>query len=263
MTESHSFIDISQDGGIQHIVFNRPEKKHALTHAMYSALNAAVRAAEADPAVRVLLISGSQGMFTAGNDLQDFLQHPPENLQAPVFLLLEALRTASKPIVAAVQGPAVGIGSTLLLHCDLVYCDDSARFRLPFVSLGLCPEAGSSYLLPLIAGHRKAAELLLLGEVFDAATALDVRLVNKVLPGAELLDYAQAKARQLAAQPAASVRLTKALMKKAGAAQFQEFMAYEGEQFIARVSSPEAREAFSAFMEKRAPDFSRFNEPQK
>jgi len=175
-----------------------------------------------------------------------------------VFILLQKLLYASKPIVAAVSGPAVGIGTTMLLHCDLVYADNTARFRLPFVSLGLCPEAGSSVLLPMLAGYHRAAELLLLGEVFDVATARDIGLVNSIVPAAELQEYALGRARQLAAQPPASVRLTKALMKHAQKSTVAEAMTRESGHFVQRLHSPEAKEAMSAFMEKRLPDFSRF-----
>lgn len=257
MTENH--VVITQQDGICQILMNRPDKKHALTHAMYTQMYQAVEAAEADPAVRVIYFTGSEGAFTSGNDMKDFLQNPPKGQDAPVFHLLNALLNAKKPIVAAVSGVAVGIGTTMLLHCDLVYCDETARFQLPFVSLGLCPEAGSSLLLPLLAGYHKAAEILMLGEAFDAATAKEISLVNAVLPAAELQDKAMARARQLAAQPAASVRLTKALMKRSVRNTLTELMGHEGEHFVGRLTSPEAKEAMGAFVEKRKPDFSKFN----
>lgn len=258
-TQTDNMVLLSRDGSIQQIFLNRPDKKHALTHAMYTRLHEAISAAEADPAVRVIYISGTSGIFTAGNDMKDFLEQPLQNLEAPVFRLLQVLMRAQKPVVAAVSGPAVGIGTTMLMHCDLVYCDETARFQLPFVNLGLCPEAGSSLLLPLLAGYHKAAEILMLGEAFDAATAASFHLVNAVLPADALQTTALERARKLAAQPPASVRLTKALMKRSWAAVLPELLQHEGEHFIARLSSPEAKEAMGAFVEKRKPDFSGFS----
>lgn len=247
--------------GILRVEICRPDKKNALTGPMYAALADAFEAAERDSAVRVLLIHGQPGMFTAGNDLADFLENPPVNDDPPppVFRFLQALPRLTKPLVAAVSGAAVGIGTTMLLHCDLVYAGESARFQLPFVKLGLCPEAASSLLLPALAGHLRAAEILLLGEPFDAAKALEIGLVNAVLPDAVMLEHAMTQARKLAAQPAAAVRITKQLMKCAQAALVEQTMREEGRHFKARLVSPESREAFTAFFEKRKPDFSRFN----
>lgn len=251
-------ILVQTENHICQIQLHRPDKKHALTHAMYGGLASAIQAADEDPAVRVIYLTGTEGCFTAGNDMGEFLNDPPAGPEAPVFRLLETAMRARKPIVAAVSGIAVGIGTTILLHCDLIYCDDTARFRLPFVNLGLCPEAGSSLLLPLLAGYPRAAELLLLGDVFDAAKAREIGLVNAVLPAAELQAYALGRAQQLAAQPAASVRLSKQLMKQNLLTVLPALMREEGDQFIQRLSSPEAREAMGAFVEKRKPDFSRF-----
>jgi len=245
--------------GILRVEIFRPEKKNALTGPMYAALADAFVAAERDPAVRVVLIHGQPGVFTAGNDLTDFLDNPPlaEDPPAPVFRFLQAFSTLTKPFVAAITGPAVGIGTTLLLHCDLVYAGVSAKFQLPFVNLGLSPEAASSLLLPVLAGHVRAAEILLLGEAFDAEKAREIGLINAVLPDADVLDHALAQARKLAAQPSASVRLTKQLMKRAQAALIEQTMLEEGRHFRTRLLSPEAKEAFAAFLEKRKPDFSR------
>ena len=259
-TASPLIVTEIQDAVLR-VEIRRPDKKNALTGPMYALLADAFEAAERDPGVRVILIHGQSGMFTAGNDLADFLDNPPVNDDPPppVFRFLEAFRTLTKPFVAAVSGVAVGVGTTMLLHCDLVYAGASAKFQLPFVNLGLCPEAASSLLLPALAGHARAAEILLLGEPFDAAKAREIGLVNAVLPDAEVLDHAMAQARKLASQPAASVRLTKRLMKQAQAALVEQTMREEGRHFRARLVSPESREAFTAFFEKRKPDFSRFN----
>ena len=261
MSAASALVVTEMMDGVLRVEIRRPEKKNALTGPMYAVLADAFEAAERDPGVRVVLIHGQPGLFTAGNDLGDFLQNPPlsDDPPPPVFRFLEAFRTLSKPFVAAVSGPAVGVGTTMLLHCDLVYAGESARFQLPFVNLGLCPEAASSLLLPALAGHARAAEMLLLGEPFDAAKALEVGLINAILPDATVLEHAMAQARKLATQPAASVRLTKLLMKRAQAALVEQTMREEGRHFKVRLVSPESKEAFSAFFEKRKPDFSRFN----
>ena len=207
--------------------------------------------------MRAVLFHGQAGVFTAGNDIEDFMKRPPQGTDSPVFRFLEAASQAAKPLVAAVNGPAVGIGTTLLLHCDLVYAGDNARFRLPFTSLGLVPEFASSYLLPLIAGYQRAAELLILGEAFDAQKAYEAGFVTKVVPAAQALDAAREAARKIAALPAKSVRLTKALLKSAHAAAVRNQLQVEGEHFRAMLGEPAAREALAAFLEKRAPDFSK------
>jgi len=244
--------------GVFRLEIARPEKKNAMTAAMYLTMADALLAADADPAVRVILIHGSGGSFTAGNDLADFLENPPSGEDAAVFRFLDAFAGLQKPFVAAVEGVAVGVGTTLLLHCDLVYAGAGARFMLPFANLGLTPEAASSLLLPLRVGHVRAAEMLMFGEPFDAQTALAAGLINAVLPDGEVLDHALARCRKLAAQPAASIRLTKQLMKRAQQAEIREAMRVEGAIFKERLVSPEAKEAFAAFLEKRKPDFSRF-----
>jgi enoyl-CoA hydratase/carnithine racemase len=245
--------------GVFHVEIARPEKKNALTADMYRALAEALACAEADPAVRVILISGAGGNFTAGNDLADFLDHPPNSEDAPVFRFLNAFANLQKPFVAAVEGVAVGVGTTILLHCDLAYAGASARFALPFANLGLTPEAASSLLLPMRTGHARAAEMLMLGEVFSAQTAFEAGIVNAVLPDAQVLDHALERCRKLITQPAASLRLTKQLMKRAQQALILETMSTEAEIFRQRLISPEAKEAFTAFFEKRKPDFSRFS----
>ncbi len=253
-----SLVLTARDGALQRIQLNRPEKKNALTADMYAAIADALRAADADPAVRVVLIHGAGDAFTAGNDLQDFLANAPRTPDAPVFRFLHAISHAEKPLVAAASGVAVGVGTTMLLHCDLVYAAAGTRFSLPFVNLGLCPEAGSSFLLPAIAGYQRAAELLLLGEPFDAARAHALGIVTDVVPAEIVLMRAEEAAQKLAAKPAASVRITKQLMKRAWMPAIEAALAEELRQFGARLGSPEAKEALSAFLEKRKPDFSRF-----
>jgi len=247
------------DGGVLRIQFDRADKKNAITAAMYQALADALREAERDDTVRVALVYGAPDVYTAGNDLQDFLASPPSSTDAPVFQFLSAIRDFPKPLVAAVSGLAVGIGTTMLLHCDLVYCAPGTRFSVPFVNLGLCPEAGSSFLLPRLAGYQRAAELLMLGDPFDAEVAKEIGLVNAIVAADSLLDVAVAAAQKLAAKPAASLRATKELIKKGTCESVRVAMAEENEVFRQRLHSPEAKEAFTAFIEKRAPDFSKFH----
>ena len=234
----------------------RLDKRNALTAAMYAAMTDALAAAESDPGVRVIVIHGTRDCFTAGNDLKDFLQGPAGASQALRFI--SALSKVGKPVVAAVGGPAVGIGTTLLLHCDLVYAAPTARFQLPFVPLGLVPEGASSLLLPRIAGHARAAALLLLGHAFTAADAQAAGIVTEIVPEETLLERARASAATIAALPPESVRLTKQLMKRPVAAAIAEQMAEEARLFAERLQSAEAKEAMAAFIEKRKPDFSRF-----
>jgi enoyl-CoA hydratase/carnithine racemase len=247
-------IVTEQRDGVLGIQINRPQKKNAITAAMYQAMADALGELERDAGLRVGLIHGVSGMFTAGNDLGDFMVNPPTDEKAPVFQFLLALSGASKPLVAAVTGPAVGVGTTLLLHCDLVYAGEGAQFRLPFAPLGLCPEAGSSFLLPALAGYQRAAEKLLLGEPFGAAEARDVGFVNQVLPDAQLLEHARAQAAKLAALSPAALHATKALMKRGQQAHVQEQMRQEADHFRRLLVSPEAREAFAAFFARRKPD---------
>ena len=245
--------------GILRIEIDRPDKKNALTAAMYQAMADAIKSAEADSTVRVVLIHGKTDLFTAGNDLQDFLDNPPRDDNRPVFQFLYGISQAQKPIVAAVAGPAVGIGTTMLLHCDLVYAAPNARLQLPFVNLGLVPEAGSSLLLAALVGYQRAAELLLLGEPFSAQKAREMGLVTEVVAEDQLFDTAMAQAKKLAGKPAASLRLTKRLMKQGQMAAVAQRIKLESDHFGERLDSPEAKEAFSAFLEKRKPDFSKFD----
>ena len=234
----------------------RPEKKNALNAQMYADLAGALAAADADRQVRAVLLHGSADCFTSGNDVGDFLKRGSS--PSPAIRLFEVLPGMAKPVVAAVGGPAVGIGSTLLLHCDLVYAAPNARFQLPFVPLGIVPEFGSTYLLPLLAGYQRAAELLLLGQPFDAQKAHEVGIVSRVVEKDVLLQTAREAALALAALPPESIRLTKQLMKKRHGAPLADTIAEETRLFTERLSSPEAKEAMSAFLEKRKPDFSRF-----
>jgi len=208
--------------------------------------------------VRVVLFTGEAGCFTSGNDLGDFLKSPPTGEDSPVGRFLTALASFPKPVVAAVSGPAIGIGTTMLLHCDLALADETARFRLPFVNLALVPEAASSLLLPAMVGHRVASELFLLGDAFDAETARRHGIINRVCASDTLESEALALAERLAAQPPEAIRHTKALLKHNGADAVAETMRREGAIFRKRLASPEAMEAMQAFMARREPDFSRF-----
>lgn len=247
-----------RDGAILSVQLNRPEKKNAVTAAMYQSLADALNAANADSGVRVVLIHGAGGAFCAGNDLEDFLRTPPSGPNSEVFRFLTAISSAEKPIVAAVGGVAVGIGTTMLLHCDLVYAADNAKFALPFVNLGISPEAASSLLLPQLAGFQRASEFLLLGEPFGANEAREVGLVNRVVAPDQLLATATATAQKLAARPAGAVRTTKRLMRQWQRELVARAMREEGDTFVKLLDSPEAKEAFGAFLEKRKPDFSKF-----
>ena len=238
--------------------FNRPAKKNAITSAMYQQMVDALKEAESDADIRVILFIGSPQIFTAGNDLDDFMRNPPSTSESPVHQFLWQISHAEKPLVAAVAGAAVGIGTTMLLHCDLVYAAENARFSMPFVQLGLCPEAASSLLLPRLAGYQRAAEKLLLGEAFSAEEALQMGLVNRVVEPDQLMACAAAQVAKLAALPAASLRATKRLMKSPQVAEVEAQMVSENHAFGAMLSAPEAKEAFAAFFEKRKPDFSRF-----
>ena len=240
------------------IALERLDKKNALTQDMYRAMLDAIRRADADPQARAILLHGAKDCFTAGNDLKDFLDRSADAGPRASFEFISALPAVAKPLVAAVGGPAVGVGTTLLLHCDLVYASPAARFQMPFVPLGLVPEAGSSLLLPAIAGYQRAAELLLLGQPFGAEKALAAGIVTEVVPEDRLIEHAMAAAKAVAALPPASVRLTKQLMKRASAAAVRAQIEEEGRVFGERLQSAEAKEAMTAFFEKRKPDFSRF-----
>lgn len=244
------------DGGVLTLTFDRPSRKNALTAAMYATLAEHLVDAASDPATRVAVIQGAEDVFTAGNDVEEFLQSPPTDSEAPVFRFLRALASFPKPLVAAVCGPAVGIGTTLLLHCDFVYCGDNALFSLPFVNLGLCPEAGASVLLASRIGATAATEKLMLGEPFAADEAVALGLVNRVLPAPEVASFAQGQAARLAARPAAALAATKELLRGPQRAAVLEAIEREGRMFGELLRGPAAKEAFAAFLGKRRPDFS-------
>jgi enoyl-CoA hydratase/carnithine racemase len=245
-------------GQVARIRFDRLDKKNAITVQMYAQLGAALAAADADKQVRAVLLSGTAECFTAGNDVADFLKAPRDPASSPARALFDALPNMKKPVVAAVGGPAIGIGTTLLLHCDLVYAAPNARFQLPFVPLAIVPEFGSTFLLPRIAGYQRAAELLLLGQPFTAQKAQEAGIVTEVVPQERLLEHSLQVANALAALPPESMRLTKRLLKARYAEALAAAIEEETRLFTERLSSPEAKEAMSAFLEKRKPDFSRF-----
>ena len=245
------------DAGVMTITFNRLDKKNSITSSMYAAMADAVAQAAADPAVRVVVFQGHESIFSAGNDIGDFLNQPPSTQESPVFRFLRGIATFEKPLLAAVAGPAVGIGTTMLFHCDLVYAGDNAAFSMPFVTLGLCPEAASSFLAPRMFGYHRAAEALLMGEPFFDEAAQEVGLVNRVVPPTEVNGYAQAQARKLAAKPLSSLIATKRLMKGGDQQAVLQKMDEEGRDFGRMLREPAAKEAFGAFMEKRKPDFSK------
>mgnify|MGYP000913864713 FL=1 len=245
------------EAGVTTITLNRVDKKNSITADMYAAMADALQAAAADAAVRVVVFQGHETIFSAGNDIGDFLNKPPAGQNSPVFRFLHGIAAFPKPLIAAVCGPAVGVGTTMLFHCDLVYAGDNAAFSMPFVNLGLCPEAASSLLVPQMLGYHRAAEALLLGEPFMAEAALEVGLVNRVLPPTEANGYAQAQARKLAAKPISSLVETKRLMKSGQAQLVAKQMAEEGVSFGRMLGEPAAKEAFTAFMERRKPDFSK------
>jgi len=254
MTE-HVKTEIAE--GVMTLTLQRPEKKNALTGAMYDALSSALDKAEGDASVRVVLFQGDGDSFTAGNDLADFASQArgDNSVDSPAHRFIETISKANKPLVAAVQGNAVGVGTTMLLHCDLVYLADNARLTTPFVNLALVPEAASSWLLPSRIGHARAYAMFALGEPMDAATALACGLANAVAPQSELRKKAHDAAVVLTKRPAGSLSLTKKLMRdhQRIAVQINE----EGRLFKERLKTPEAREAFAAFAERRQPDFTR------
>ncbi|NGY03661.1 enoyl-CoA hydratase [Solimonas terrae] len=241
------------------IRLNRADKKNAINGVMYKAMADAMIAGNADPEVRVILFTGTDGCFSSGNDLADFLNSPMDAGGGVVAQFMQSVVDAGKPVVAAVAGPAVGIGTTLLLHCDLIYAAEKTRFQLPFVNIGICPEFASSLMMPVIMGHPRAAELLLLGEPFTAAKAREYGLINEVLPEADVEAHARAQALKLAAQPPNAMRTAKALLKRWTREQVKDVIGIEVNHFVPMLQQPEAIEAIGAFVQKRKPDFSKFN----
>ena len=248
--------------GVAQIEIARPEKKNAITLAMYRALADALAAAMADASVRAVLITGQPGIFTSGNDIEDFMSRAPgqgsDAMDSPVFQFMRALHTCEKPVVAAVTGAAIGIGTTMLLHCDFVYVSDEARLAMPFVSLGLVPEFASSLIVPQLMGHRRAAEKLLLGDPFTPEQAVDCGIANAVLPAAEVVNHARRVAERFNGLPPGAVREVKQLLRGPQQPQILATIRTEAETFARRLKSPEAMEAFQAFFQKRKPDFSKF-----
>ena len=246
------------DTGVLIVRMNRPDKKNALTPAMYSAMADAIERAEDEKEIRVVLFTGTAGVFTAGNDMADFLANPSNDTDRPVNRFIGKMATTDVPLLAAVDGIAVGIGTTMLLHFYQVFASENARFSLPFVKLGVVPEAGSSLLLVEICGYQKAAELLMLGEPFSADEAFESGIVSRLLPAGELMQEALAFAHALAARPRQALRDTKQLMRRPKEP-LLERIAVEGDVFFRNLVSPAAREAMTAFVEKRTPDFSKFD----
>lgn len=252
-------IHLEREQGLLTLRMDREDKKNALTRAMYGALADALDAADEDRSVRAVLITGSETCFTSGNDVADFIQAPPSGLDSEVFRFMKALFDFSKPVLAAVSGPAVGIGTTLLLHCDLVYVARDAKLKMPFVNLGLCPEYGSSLILPRLLGHARAAELLLLGESFTGEQAAAWGIANEALAdGAATLARAREMAQRFEQLAPSAVAVSKRLMREPGREELRRVIMEEGELFGQRLRTPEAIEALSAFMQRRKPDFSKF-----
>lgn len=255
-------IKTASINGVATIEIARPEKKNALTVAMYQAMTDALVAAREDAAVRAVLITGQPGIFTSGNDIEDFMKRAPgqgsDAMDSPVFRFMRALLECDKPVVAAVTGAAIGIGTTLLLHCDFVYVSDEARLAMPFVALGLVPEFASSLVVPQLMGHRRAAEKLLLGDPFTPEQAVECGIANAVLPAAEVVNHARRVAERFNQLPPGAVREAKQLMRGPQHELTLQTIRTEGEIFARRLRSPEAMEAFQAFFQKRPPDFSKF-----
>ena len=257
-----SDIVTERSNGILRVELNRPEKKNALTAAMYTSLAEIFSDAGKDEETRVVLWCSTGNVFSAGNDMVDFLNNPPGPGDFPQGHLMDALIGFEKPIVAAVQGAAIGGGTTMLTHCDFVYAGESAKFQVPFINLGLVPEFGSSYSVPARVGHLRAAELFLLGEPFTATRAAELGLVTRVVPDRDLLATATQTAQKLAAKPGGALRASKRLIKQASIGQLREAaLKIEPPVFFDRLRSAEAKEAFSAFLEKRLPNFTKTTTP--
>src|SRR5437762_6659163 len=257
-----SDIITERSGSILHVQLNRPDKKNAMTSAMYITLADLLNDAAKDDEIRAVLWHGAGDSFSAGNDIQDFLKNPPGAGESPQARLIEALINFDKPIVAAVQGAAIGGGTTMLTHCDFVFAGESVKFQMPFVNLALVPEFGSSYTVPARIGYLRAAELILLGQRFDANRAAKLGLATRVVPDQELLDTATDTARQLAEKAPAALQACKRLMRSSTREQLERAVKLENQEFFERVRSAEAKEALSAFLEKRKPNFSAISQPK-
>jgi enoyl-CoA hydratase/carnithine racemase len=250
-------IVTEHSGSILRVQLNRPTKRNAMTSAMYLSLATIFNEAANDENTRVVLWHGAGDSFCAGNDIDDFLKHPPGPGESPQARLMEALVNFDKPLVAAVQGAAIGGGTTMLLHCDFIYAGESTKFQMPFINLAVVPEFGSSCAVPARIGHVRAAELILLGSSFDARRAAELGLVNQVIPDKDVLAKATETAEKLAAKPASALQASKRLIKQPFREQIKAAMKAENEEFSAQVRSADAKEAFTAFLEKRKPDFTR------
>jgi enoyl-CoA hydratase/carnithine racemase len=235
------------------LTLNRVDKKNSLNASMYAELADALQSASTDTDIKVVLVQGHETVFSAGNDIADFLQQPASTADAPVFRFLKGIATFPKPLMASVCGPAVGVGTTMLFHCDIVFAGDNAAFSMPFVNLGLCPEAGSSLLAPQLMGYQRAAEALLMGEPFLVEAALEMGLISRVLPPTEVNAYAQLQARKMATKPLSSLMETKRLMKSAHTPAVLARIQEEAVSFGRMLKEPAALEAFSAFLGKRKP----------
>ena len=250
-------VRVERGGGVLAITLARPERRNAITVTMYAALAQAIEGAADDPSIRLVLLRGEGVDFTAGNDLADFLAAPPSGEDVPVWRLLRALAVNEVPIVAAVQGNAVGIGTTMLFHCDLVLAEEGCRFVMPFVDLGLVPEAASSLLLPQLAGRRAAARHLLLGEPFGATEALAMGLASHVVAKGKLAGALERVTTALLAKPAEALRLTQRLLRKGDRDAVLERMALENDHFSERLTSDEVKQAITDFFKERSPESSR------
>ena len=248
-----SEIITERSGSILRVQLNRPEKKNAMTLRMFVTLAELFNNAAKDDHIRVVLWHGAGDSFCAGNDLEDFLKNPPGPGESPQVLLENALINFDKPLIAAVHGAAIGGGTTMLTHCDFVYAGESAKFQMPFINLGLVPEFGSSFSVPAGIGHIRAAELILLGLPFDAKRAAELGFVTRVVPDEKLLATASETAQKLTEKPAGALQACKRLMKRFSREHIEQAMKAEAEEFASRVRSAEAREAFTAFLEKRVP----------
>jgi enoyl-CoA hydratase/carnithine racemase len=256
-----SDIVTERSNGILRVQFNRPEKKNAMTGGMYTRLADIFNEANEDEETLVALWHSAGDAFSAGNDVGDFLKNPPGPGESPQAHLMDAFVRFEKPIVVAVQGAAIGGGTTMLTHCDFVYAGESAKFQLPFINLALVPEFGSSYSLPARIGYLRAADLFLLGEPFTAARAAELGLVTRVVPDRDLLATATATAQKLAGKPGGALRASKRLIKQGFVDQVKAAIRVENQAFSERVRSAEAKEALAAFLEKRPPNFNKTKAP--